>query len=170
VDVVKGERTSDATVATMRDMLLRADKQPVVVQKDVPGQLGNRLQHALYREAFHIIQEGIASVEDIDTAIKQGPGLRWPVYGLLEHADVAGLDMVFAIDSYLFRALSTMQEPPALLHRLVEQGNLGVKTGRGLYDWSRRSAPELIARRDRFLIERLREARQQAQQAQQVTD
>ncbi len=91
VELVKGERTTDQNVQRMRALLREAGWSPVVLTRDVPGQLGNRLQHAVYREAFHIVQEGIATAEDVDIAIKNGPGLRWPVYGLMEHADMVGL-------------------------------------------------------------------------------
>ena len=78
VEVVKGEHTSEATLTRLSQVLTRAGKRVVVVRKDVPGQLGNRLLHALFREAFFIVQEGVASVEDVDTALKFGPGLRFP--------------------------------------------------------------------------------------------
>jgi len=157
VEIVKGERTSDETVARLRSLLDGAGKQTVVVLKDVPGQLGNRLLHALFREAFHIVQEGIASVEDVDLAIKTGPGLRFPAYGLLEHADMIGLDMQLAIDSYLFAELCNLAEAPALLQERVARGDLGARTGRGLYDWSGKDADAVRARRDRFIIDRLKE-------------
>jgi 3-hydroxybutyryl-CoA dehydrogenase len=117
------------------------------------------LLHALFREAFHIVQEGIASVEDVDTAIKNGPGLRFPAYGLLEHADMVGLDMMQAIDSYLFRALSKMDEPPAFVRDLIDEGALGARTGRGLYDWSTRDPQSVLAARDKFIVDRLKENR-----------
>jgi len=159
VEIVKGERTSEATLTRLFDVLAGAGKRVVVVRKDLPGQLGNRLLHALFREAFHIVQEGIASVEDVDTALKYGPGLRFPAYGLLEHADMVGLDMMVAIDSYLFGALSTMDQPPAFVHTLIAQGALGARTGHGLYDWTQRSAPDVLAARDSFVAERVRKAR-----------
>jgi 3-hydroxybutyryl-CoA dehydrogenase len=159
VEIVKGDRTSDETIALLREVLIGAGKRVVIVQKDVPGQLGNRLQHALFREAFHIVQAGIASIEDVDAALKYGPGLRFPAYGLLEHADMVGLDMMVAIDSYLFGALSNMDQPPAFVYELIANGDLGASTGRGLYDWTQRSAPDVIARRDKFLVDRLKEAR-----------
>jgi len=154
-----GERTSEETLTLLYDVLARAGKRVVIVRKDLPGQLGNRLLHALFREAFHIVQEGIASVEDVDVALKYGPGLRFPAYGLLEHADMVGLDMMLAIDSYLFGALSNMDQPPQFVRDLVAQGALGARTGRGLYDWTQRSAPDVLAARDTFLVDRLKEAR-----------
>jgi 3-hydroxybutyryl-CoA dehydrogenase len=159
VELVKGERTSESTIEKLRQVLGSAGKRTVTVRKDVPGQLGNRLQHALFREAFHIIQEGVASVEDVDAAIKYGPGLRFPAYGLLEHADMVGLDMMQAIDSYLFPALSSAAGPPAFLRELIARGDLGAKTGHGLYDWTQRNAADVLAARDRFIAARLRDAR-----------
>ena len=159
VELVKGERTSESTLEQLRQILGSAGKRTVTVRKDVPGQLGNRLQHALFREAFHLIQEGVASVEDVDIAVKYGPGLRFPAYGLLEHADMVGLDMMQAIDSYLFSALSAADAPPDFLRELIARGDLGAKTGRGLYDWTQRKAADVIAARDRFIAARLREAR-----------
>src|ERR1051326_7263226 len=128
VEIVRGEQTSDDTIERLRALLDGAGKQTVVVLKDVPGQLGNRLLHALFREAFHIVQEGIASVEDVDLAIKNGPGLRFPAYGLLEHADMIGLDMQLAIDSYLFAELCNLAGPPTLLEERVARGDLGARS------------------------------------------
>src|SRR5919202_1233724 len=159
VEVVKGERTTEATVDSLRNVLTRAGKRVVVVRKDVPGQLGNRLLHALFREAYHIVQEGIASVEDVDVALKFGPGLRFPAYGLLEHADMVGLDMQLQIESYLFPALCAATELPPFLRELIAQGKLGAKSGVGLYDWSRRDPAEVRAARDVFVAQRLKDAR-----------
>ncbi len=159
VELVKGERTSDSTLEKLSQVLTAAGKRTVTVRKDVPGQLGNRLQHALFREAFHIIQEGVASIEDVDVAVKFGPGLRFPAYGLLEHADMVGLDMMQAIDGYLFPALSAADAPPNFLLELIARGDLGAKTGHGLYDWTQRNAADVLAARDRFIAARLRDAR-----------
>jgi 3-hydroxybutyryl-CoA dehydrogenase len=159
VELVKGERTTEPTIDRLRQVLGAAGKRTVIVRQDVPGQLGNRLLHALFREAFHIVQEGVASVEDVDTAIKFGPGLRFPAYGLLEHADMVGLDMMQAIDSYLFPALSSADAPPEFVRELIARGALGAKTGSGLYDWKRRNAADVLAARDRFIAARLRDAR-----------
>jgi 3-hydroxybutyryl-CoA dehydrogenase len=157
VEIVKAATTSDETIAALRSLLDGAGKQTVVVLKDVPGQLGNRLLHALFREAFHIVQEGIASVEDVDLALRNGPGLRFPAYGLLEHADMIGLDMQLAIDSYLFADLCNLDSAPPLLSERVARGELGARTGRGLYDWRVKDPAEVRARRDRFILDRLKE-------------
>ena len=153
VDVVKGEKTSQDTIDILVALLKRAGKKPVVVLKDTPGQLGNRLFHALIREAIYIVQQGIASVEDVDTAISNGFGRRTPAYGTLEHQDVVGLDMAYAIQSYMGKALCNETEPVAFFREMVESGNLGAKSGKGFYDWSKKDLNEVIERRDRFLIE-----------------
>jgi len=156
VEVVKGEKTSQQTIDTLIAVLKEAGKKPVAVLKDTPGQLGNRLFHALLREAIWMVQEGIASVEDVDTAIKNGLGRRFPVYGALEHQDVAGLDTVFAIQSYMCGALCNDTEPAQLLQEKAAAGDLGVKSGRGFYDWTKRDIQSVIEKRDSFLIEMLK--------------
>ncbi len=153
VEVVKGEKTSMATVDVLADLFSRSGKKPVLVLKDTPGQLGNRLFQALLREAIHIVEEGIASVEDVDTAVKNGLGRRFPVYGPLEHNDVVGLDTLYAIQSYMCGSLCSDAEPADLLRDKFEAGNYGVKSGKGFYDWQQRSGRELIEARDRFLLQ-----------------
>jgi 3-hydroxybutyryl-CoA dehydrogenase len=151
VEITQGAQTSDATVDALVALLRRCGKAPVVARKDVPGQIANRFQHALLREAIFMIQEGIASAEDIDTALKLGPGRRWPVYGLLEHQDMVGLDLALAVQQALVPSLCRADAPLPYLLDLVRAGNLGVKTGHGLYDWTQRSPAALAARRDAFL-------------------
>ena len=87
VEVIQGERTSEETIQRTYRFLLRCGKQPVIGRKDVPGQICNRLLQAVIRECIYIVEEGIASAEDVETALKAGAGLRFPVYGPLEHLD-----------------------------------------------------------------------------------
>jgi 3-hydroxybutyryl-CoA dehydrogenase len=162
VEVVKGEKTSEEVTGSVRALLARCGKVPVVVKKDRPGQLGNRLQMALVREAAYIVQQGIASVEDVDLAAKSGFGLRLPVYGILEHQDIVGLDMGLSIVDYVCRDLYNEPQAPDSMRNLVTDGKLGAKTGGGFYDWSKRNAGEVKARRDRFVLEFLRRHRDQA--------
>lgn len=152
VELVKGDRTAPEVVEQVRALLVRCGKIPVVVRKDRPGQLGNRLQMALVREAVHIVQEGIAGVEDVDLAARAGFGLRLPAYGILEHQDMVGLDMSYAIIDYVARDLLNEPRAPGLLRELRDAGKLGVKTGQGFYDWSKKSAEEVRARRDAFVL------------------
>jgi 3-hydroxybutyryl-CoA dehydrogenase len=156
VEIVKGERT-DATLAeAIRELLTRCGKVAVVVKKDTPGQLGNRLQMALVREAIHIVQEGIAEVEDVDQVVKNGFGCRLPVYGVFEHQDMVGLDMASSILDYVASDLNSERRAPELIHRHVAAGELGVKSGKGFYDWSLKDAGAVRARRDAFVLEYLK--------------
>ena len=156
VEVVMGARTSPALAEQVRDLLRACGKAPVVVKKDTPGQLGNRMHMALIREAAHIVSEGIAGVEDVDLAARMSFGLRLPMYGLLEHMDIVGLDMSKGILEYVSTDLYNGVEAPARYRELVENGDLGAKTGRGFYDWSVKSADEARARRDGFVLQMLR--------------
>ena len=151
VEITQGERTAAATVEALVDLMRRCGMAPVVARQDVPGQIGNRLQHALLREALYMVQEGIASPADVDLALKMGPGRRWPVYGVLEHQDVVGLDLTLAVQRALALALCNSPEPLPLLEDMIRRGELGIKTGRGFYDWSERDAEAVKERRDAFL-------------------
>lgn len=151
VEIVLGARTDAAVGEAVRALLVRCGKTPVMVKQDRPGQLGNRLQMALYREAISIVEQGIASVEDVDLAIKTGFGLRLPVYGCFEHMDMVGLDLVKSILDYAATDIESRPESPKLLGEKVAAGDLGVKSGRGFYDWSVKSATEVRATRDDFV-------------------
>ena len=152
VELVKGERTSDDVVETMRGLLHSCGKVPVVVRKDRPGQLGNRLQHALIREACQIVSEGIASVEDCDLAAMAGFGLRLPAYGIFEHMDAVGLDLVLSIQDYVLPDLNNQPQANTALREKVQQGELGVKSGAGFYNWSEKQWEDVRARRDQFVL------------------
>ncbi|MCC7155328.1 MAG: 3-hydroxyacyl-CoA dehydrogenase family protein [Bryobacterales bacterium] len=163
VEIVLGEKTSPVLADAVRDLLARCGKTPVMVRKDRPGQLGNRLQMALVREAANIVAEGIAGVEDVDLAARTGFGLRLPVYGILEHQDMVGLDMGCRIVDYVVRDLNNEPCAPRIFFDKVARGELGVKSGKGFYDWTVKSAEEVRARRDGFLIEYLRGQKQRRQ-------
>ena len=156
VEVTKGRLTSDATAQTLLDLCRRLGKRPILVRHDVPGFVGNRIQFAVMREALHILSEGIASAEDIDTAMTAGPGLRYALIGPLRTADLAGLDVFNAISEYLFGELNSEPDVPAALADLVKQGRLGVKTGSGFYEYPGEAQDEIVRRRDRLLLEFLR--------------
>ena len=156
VEVVMGEQTSAENATAVRDLLLAGGKAPVVVRKDRPGHLANRLQMALLREAVHIVAEGIADAHDVDTAAKNGFGLRLPAYGILEHMDMVGLDLSISVLEYVAKDLYAEPRAPELFRACVRNGDLGVKTGKGFYDWSVKSAAEVKAGRDAFLVEVLR--------------
>ena len=156
VEVVRGEKTSGAVITGVKELLERCGKSVVVVQKDRPGQLGNRMQHALIREAINIVGEGIASPQDVDLAAKMGFGLRLSVYGVLEHMDIVGLDMGMSITDYVCQDLYNEPKSPDAIRQRVNNGDLGAKTGKGFYNWTQEKAAEVRDRRDRFVLEFLK--------------
>jgi 3-hydroxybutyryl-CoA dehydrogenase len=156
VEVVRGDKTDPAIAERVHALLARCGKTPVMVKRDTPGQLGNRLQGALVREAVHIVQEGIADPADVDLAAMKGFGLRLPVYGIFEHQDIVGLDMVLSIADYVATDLYNGTTAPRLLREKVERGELGAKSGKGFYDWNVKDAEAVKARRDRFVLEMLK--------------
>ncbi|HTS31913.1 MAG TPA: 3-hydroxyacyl-CoA dehydrogenase family protein [Bryobacteraceae bacterium] len=153
VEIIKGEKTSPEAADAVRGLLAACGKTPVMVRKDRPGQLGNRLQMALLREAAYIVEDGIADAGDIDSVIKNGLGLRMPAYGTLEHMDITGVDLALSVNEYVTRDLYNEPRAPEYLRDLVRRGETGVKAGRGFYDWSSKSADQVKAGRDEFLVQ-----------------
>jgi len=156
VELVRGEKTAEEAVNAVKGLLERCGKAVVVLKKDRPGQLGNRLQLAMMREAVHIVNEGIADAGDVDLAASQGFGLRLPVYGIFEHMDAVGLDMGLAIMDYIAQDLYGKPHAPDILREKVSKGELGAKTGKGFYDWRQKDFDAVKARRDRFVLEFLK--------------
>lgn len=156
VEVVVGKRTDLAIAEGVVALLRECNKVPVLVRKDVPGQLGNRIQHAMIRECMHIVAEGIATPEDVDLAVKAGVGLRCPVYGVYEHADLVGLELVKAVQDYVVPDLSTVKGAAAIHNEHIARGETGVKAGKGFLDWPAGKAEAVRARRDNFIMQFLR--------------
>ena len=152
VEVIKSQFTGDEEFHTVIELMERVGKEPVRVLKDVPGFLGNRLQHALWREAISLVEKGIADPEDIDRVVKYGFGLRLPFLGPLETADLAGLDLTYDIHQYLFSDLENRSTPSPLLKTLVDQKTIGVKTKKGFYHWTDKSIKQIIQQRDQALL------------------
>jgi len=140
VEVVKGRETSEESVETTYQFLKAAGKHPVKVMKDVPGFIGNRLQHALWREAISIVEHGIADAATVDEAIKNSFAIRLPVLGPLETADMVGLDLTLSIHDYILKYLNSSPNPSPLLREKVKKGELGFKTGQGFQTWSAEDA------------------------------
>lgn len=160
VEITRGEGTSPETAQAVHALALALGKKPVIVQKDILGIVGNRLQYAVMREALHILSTGAAGPEEIDAAMKYGPGFRYAVLGPFETADLGGVDIFQAVSDYLFPDLSRDQRSPAL-HALVDQGRLGVKAGDGFYSYAPGQGEAARQRRDDLfqkLWEILREA------------
>ena len=136
IEIIKGDTTTDEAVQTIYDLSLSVGKKPVIVQKDVPGFAGNRLQFAVLREALDMVEKGIISPEGIDDVMKYGLGFRYACLGPLEVADFGGLDTFYHISEYLMKDLCDSKEPPALLKEHFENQEFGVKNENGFYDYS----------------------------------
>jgi 3-hydroxybutyryl-CoA dehydrogenase len=136
VEVTQAETTSFATVERTIALLAAVGKKPVHVKRDVPGFIGNRLQHALWREAIALVESGVCEAEVVDEVVKNSFGLRLSVLGPIENADLIGLDLTLAIHSYLVPHLSSRPGPSPLLRELVARGDLGMKTGQGFRRWT----------------------------------
>ena len=152
VEVVVGDHTDVNIAIQVRDLLLKWGKAAVLVKKDLPGQLANRILQAVIREAVNIVEVGLASPEDVDTAIKMGMGIRLPVWGPLEHVDAVGLDLCMNVQKTVLPGISNATQPSPLFGDHVAKGELGNKTGKGFYDWSVKDMNELAARRNAFIL------------------
>ena len=117
------------------DLYVRCGKQPVRVLKDITGMVANRLLHAQAREAFYLVETGAATAEDVDKALKYGPCFRNATTGMLEVADMGGLDIWLAAEDNMFPALNNSDKASAAMRELVEQGHKGIKTGKGFFDY-----------------------------------
>ena len=157
VEVVRGKKTSDLTIKRSLNLMIKMNKKPIEVKKEAPGFVGNRLQFALLREAQHILEEGIASREDIDAAVVYSIGRRLPVTGPILSADMGGLDVYKDISNYLYSHLSTTQESPSSMNELVKEGKLGNKTGEGYYNWDVSFSEEVNNAREKELIRYLKQ-------------
>ncbi len=136
VEVVGTASTSAASIEAMMALLTAAGKTPVHIKKDVPGFVGNRLQHALWREAIAIVAEGIADAETVDTVVKMSFGRRLAVLGPIENADLIGTDLTLDIHTVVLPHLNRSPEPSPYLKALVADQRLGMKVGEGFRVWS----------------------------------
>jgi 3-hydroxybutyryl-CoA dehydrogenase len=152
VEVVGSERTARETLAALAGWMEELGKAPVVVRRDVPGFVANRLQYALLREAYALVDAGVCSFGDVDRAVTHGLGARWAGIGPFEAMDLAGLDVHAAVAANLWPELANDREPSSSIARVVQTGALGVKSGRGLRgEYDALSAEALVNRRDRVL-------------------
>lgn len=136
VEVIATEWTAPDVVSRTMALHQAAGKQPAHVKKDVPGFIGNRLQHALWREAISLVEHGICDAETVDMVVKASFGRRLPVLGPLENADQVGTDLTLAIHNVVLPAIDSRPEPSPYLKKLVADKKLGFKTGAGFRTWS----------------------------------
>ncbi|MGO9049323.1 MAG: 3-hydroxyacyl-CoA dehydrogenase family protein [Xanthobacteraceae bacterium] len=153
VEVIENEKTSDDVVRATMELLRDAGKTPVHVRRDVPGFVGNRLQHALKREAIALVAAGVCDAETIDIVVKEGPGARMAVLGPMEQSDLVGLDLTLNIADVLYADLDRTAGPHPFLRQKVSDGKLGMKTGEGFRHWTAETAAAVRERLSRFLLQ-----------------
>ena len=146
VEVIETKWTSPQAVAWTMELHAAAGKKPAHVKKDVPGFIGNRLQHALWREAISLVERGICDAETVDAVVKASFGRRLAVLGPIENADMVGTDLTLAIHETVLPAIESRRKPSPYLQRLVADGKLGFKSGEGFRKWSAEDQAALRAK------------------------
>jgi 3-hydroxybutyryl-CoA dehydrogenase len=152
VEVVKGEHTEDAACERLAEIMASLGRVPIRVARDVPGFLANRIQHAMVREAFNALDEGLASPEDVDKAVRFTFGMRIMGAGPILQKELAGLETQLAAQATIYPSLCNRATPGPTITRLVEAGKLGAKTGEGFWDWTPESAKVARERYERMLL------------------
>ena len=146
VEVIKTPQTDPKLAQEMFGLLAKVGKTPAMVEKDVPGFIGNRLQHALWREAISLVASGVCDAETVDTVVKASFGRRLPVIGPLENADLVGIELTLAIHETVLPSIDHTPGPSPYLQRLINAGRLGMKTGEGFRTWTPEQQDELRAK------------------------
>jgi 3-hydroxybutyryl-CoA dehydrogenase len=146
VEVIRTAETDQGHAQQMFDLLKAVGKTPAMVRKDVAGFIGNRLQHALWREAISLVEHGICDAETVDTVVKASFGRRLPVIGPLENADLVGLDLTLAIHQTVLPAIEHTPGPSPYLQQLIAEGRMGMKTGEGFRPWTTEEQAQLRLR------------------------
>ena len=149
VEVVRGARTSEATVRRINAWLQGLGKIVVNLRRDVPGMIVNRAQHAMMRECFSLVDKGICSLEDIDRAVRYGFGFRYVVSGPVRQRDLNGLVINHRAAAQIYPTLSNRAIPAQALTSRVKVGHIGVTVGRGFYEWDERTLKRWLARYER---------------------
>jgi 3-hydroxybutyryl-CoA dehydrogenase len=143
VEVVRTPFTSDTVFEETFALLESVGKRPVKVNKDVPGFIGNRLQHALWREAISLVERGVCDAQTIDTVVKQSFGMRLPVLGPMETADLVGLQLAQEVHRIIFPDLDCSKTSSPLLDKLIAAGQIGMRSGKGFLTWTAKEAEEV---------------------------
>ena len=159
VEVIQSHFTDPKIIERMLVLLTSVGKTAVHVKKDIPGFIGNRLQHALKREAISLVENGICDAETVDLVVKEGFGMRLAVMGPLENSDLVGLDLTLNIHKFLLSDLDTSTEPQKLLQAKVQAGELGMSAGKGFLKWTPGKADEVRAGMQRHLVKAAKERR-----------
>ena len=157
VELIRSPYTSDETVAVTSELLTSIGKTPAIIEKEVPGFVGPRLQAALIREAFAIVEQGIASAETVDLVVRNSFGRRLSVAGPFEVFELAGWDLVLSAFEELYKDLNSSSDINPLLREMVDTGQLGVKSGQGFYNWTDTGIQELRDRMNNALIQQAKD-------------
>lgn len=152
VEVVKGDETNDTIAEYMVKTLNSYGKKAVLIHKDIPGFIANRIQHAMSREAISLLENGIASAEDIDTVVKWSLGVRMIHTGPIEQRDLNGIDIHTDIASYLYKELENRTTPSPVLLDKIEKGELGLKTNKGFYAWDEKTKQAKVQKKNDALL------------------
>lgn len=160
VEIVRGEKTDQGTIDRLHAFVEAAERDPVLVERDVPGFVWNRVQFAVVRECLHIVEEGVASVEDVNRAIRDGYATRTAAIGPFETMDIAGLDLFATIAADLYPELANDDEPQEALRERVRDGRTGIDMGTGFFEYN--IAPEAVTRRRDEMVAAIRRATEDA--------
>lgn len=155
VEIHRGQHTEDEAVEVARELMMRVGKKPVLVRKEIPGFIVNRLTGAMEREIDYLLDEGIVTPEDLDTAVKASYGFRLACLGPMEAEDMIGLDTAARASGNIFKVLSNKTEPSPLLLEKVDKGELGIKSGKGWYDYTGKTREEISDNINRRLLRQL---------------
>ena len=149
VEVIPGERTSVETRKTVMALFKELGKQPVHIRHETPGFVLNRIQVAMFREMLNLIERGVISAEDLDIAVKGSLGLRWAASGPMRVGDFGGWDVLGKVYQVLAPDLKSDSQIPPLIEKMVDQGNYGIKTGQGFFEYPAEQIPQIVADKDR---------------------
>ena len=155
VEVHMGESTTEEALEVTRQLMLKVGKKPVLVRKVLPGFIVNRLTGALEREIDHLLDEGVVTPEDLDTAIKASIGFRMACLGPQETEDMIGLDIALTVSNRVYQTLSNATGASPALAEKVKKGELGIKSGRGWYDYSGKTQADILDGNNRKLLRQL---------------
>ena len=156
VEIHRGSETSDAVFDETKRLLEASGKKTVLVRKEVPGFIVNRLMGALEREIDYLLDEGIVTPEDLDIAVKASTGFRFACLGPMEVEDMIGLDIAAVVSGRVFKGLSNATEPSPILVEKVEKGELGIKAGKGWYDYSGKTREQVLKEKNSKLLPQLK--------------
>lgn len=146
VEVVSSEFTDAKVAEGLVALMKQLGKAPIWVKKDVPGFVGNRIQHAMMREALYLIADGVVSPEGVDTAVRYGFGFRFIACGPIMQKEMSGWDTNYLVGSALYPHLHSEPAPPAMIGDMVARGHIGMKTKRGFWEWTDERAAKEKAR------------------------